>query len=251
MAEATADWTNRRGVIVACVVAMLGVLITVCSNQPKYHPSAIFQPKNGEEAQRVAELTDESATCDEAIRSLLLAVSNEIVSQSEITPRAQVASLVESDFALVPPACQEVIDPRSVASDGDLKASVVSVRNTGHSMVFNIRIANIGEEPVYVGYNGQNDRNVMITDDRGLGAYKYYDVGGVHTCDYLCKPSDEAPLFTKIDPGASASLTIEGNQFESNHGRPRTASLSISLLEAENRELVGSLSFGFDDVPID
>lgn len=223
--------------------------VTLCSNQPTYHPSAIFQPKNGDEAQRITELTKESATCDEAIRSLVLAVGNEIAAEPEIAPQAQVSSLVESDFALVPPACQEVINPRSAASDGDLVLSVVEARAMRHRVQFSLRLTNTGEEIIELASDSRPD--VEITDNQNRHGYRSYELSGVYTCYPLCSERF-SQNFTHIDPGATATLTVRAAASSTAYyNRAQTASLALTLYEGDGENVVGTRSFGFVDVPLD
>lgn len=224
------DWSNRRGVIIGGLFGLIFVGITVCSNQPKYHPSAVFQPKNGDDAQRIAELTTEARTCDEAIRSLLLAVSNEIVNDPTIAPRQQVRSLVESNFALVPPACQEVINPKSASSDGDLTMTVESAKAYRGDVTVNLRVFNTGTLPVFLGFSDYRGAGVHISDNNS-SYYTRYNVEGVFDCISQCTDLDIGK-FTKIDPGASASLIVEGSNASSSSAQE--ASLAMTLFEAQD-----------------
>lgn len=252
MAGDLTDWSNKQGVLISCAAGAAGVLVTtivaIWLAQPNYHPSAIFQPPPGQDAQRIVDLTKESQTCDAAIRSMLLAVANEIEQDATIPAMEQVSSLVESDFALVPPACQELIDPLSASSDGNLKMSIVEARANTDRAQFGLRLFNSGDAAILVATDTYPE--VEITDNLADRGYNYYVVTGVHKCSISCGDSD-AQKFTRIDPDSAASITVQASARNYSRGKnPKTASLALALYESDGEVIIGTRSFGFADVPV-
>ena len=252
------DWTTRRAtyvsVIAAVVLAVAGLLLTPILAGPRYVPSTIFQPKTGDKPQIISDLTSESQTCDAAVRSLLLAFANEIDDKDLAKPTDAVAktkSLVETDLAIVPVACQKLIDPRSVVSDGNLSVGVRSLRYDDEHLKAALTIRNKGTEPIGLTFE-DNDANVGFTDDKSSVAYTRYKVRGVHNCwSPYC--TDWTPKATRVSPGGEAIVTVEADNgyIYGGSSAPNTASLALTLLSVKPDGKTESLSFGFHDVPVD
>lgn len=251
-------WTTKQaaifGAAVAAALALAGWLVTWWLATPTYLPSTIFHPRNGSEPQKISDLTSESQTCDQAIRSMLLAFANEIdtPASSDDDAVSKTQSLVDTKLALVPVVCQNLIDPRSVQSARDLEVGVQSVKLVGRLLTATLTITNVGTEPVYLAFESTSyDKNVRVADDQSEAEYRYTKVGGVYNCYSGCSATD-AKKFTRVDPEAAASITIQSNsQDYGNYTERKTASLSLALLTAKDGEPAETLSFGFNNMPLD
>ena len=251
-ASETNDMTVRRSTLItvgaAFIIFILGLPFFWWFSKPSYYPSAIFQPGQNEVAQQISDLSRSSKLCDEAVRSLLLAFAAEmnIADQEASIPvidRAE--SLVESKNALVPIQCQNLIDPIATASDRNFEAELVSLKQYRGDLSTQLRIVNSGDEPAFVAIGDHT--HAQFSDNQATYFHRE-KVAGVHKCTFSsCEKSIER--FTRIGPGAAASLTIQADAIGSyNSG---TVSLALTLIEAKNGEIVGSLSFGFVDVKPD
>ena len=239
------------GVVLTGIVT---AIVTGLFSPPRYVPATIYQGKNGSEPQTIAELTKESQTCDEAIRSLLLAFANEVQGPDPSTPTDAVQktrALVDTDLAIVPTACQKLIDPISVQSAKDLRVSVLSIKSYANKITGQLTIENVGAEPVFVAFERSTyDKNIRVTDNRSNIRYSSSTLNGVFSCWDPCSNS-YAHKFTRIDPGAKASVTIQSSAtFASGYGEAKTVSVSFTLLTSADGEIGESLSFGFNDVPV-
>lgn len=246
------DWSNRKtaffGAAIAIAIFGGGYLLT----RPTYVPSTIFQPKNGDRPQAISDLTPDSKTCDAAVRSMLLAFANEIDEKGAAEKTDAIAktkSLVENDLAIVPLACQKLIDPRSLASIGNVDVAVQSLRKQDYKLSAVLTVKNNGVAPIFVGFE-DSDRNVGFSDDGdAYEAYQHFDVRGVYNCAIPCG-TEKSNNFTRIDPSASAVVTVEALKFATYYRTPKLGSLALTLLSAAEGGKTESLSFGFHNVEI-
>ena len=252
------NWSPRTvalfGGAMVLVGAFLTVVLTGMFSPPRYIPATIYQGKNGSEPQTISELTKESKTCDEAIRTLLLAFANEVQGPDPNVPTDAVQktrALVDTELAIVPTACQKLIDPISVQSVRDLRVVVQSVKFRRPMLTATMSIENVGESPVSVGYEDMYSRkNVRVSDNTSGKEYEFTDVAGVYMCGGECR-DDDFLKFTRIEPGAKASVTIQSPMFYSAMSTPSKASVSLTLLTAVDGHIGETISFGFYDVPIE
>lgn len=247
------DWSNRRAALFGGAVAICVAAWMVASNTPNYVPAPIYQSKPGESPQLLSDLTEESADCDAAIRSMLLSFADQIDAAAEgdaLQATEKTQALVENEMAIIPAVCQRLIDPKSVSSVGNLTVAVQSLKLSDFGLKAVLTIENNGQQPTAVAYEHASYLdNANFSDDRRGKEYDHYEVAGVFSCRHPCG-NDQVKKFTRLDPGSSAIVTVEAMNFDA-YVRPRLASLTLTMLQSDEENAAGTVSFGFYNVPID
>lgn len=248
------DWTNRRSTIVATIVMIvIGIptFLSLCS-RPHFTATTVFHKVNGQELQKISDLSSGSRTCDKAIRSMLLAFAQEMETAAPEERSAMVkeaSALVQTDFAIVPTDCQTEIDPHSVESIHGLEMSVRSVNWRSQRMAVELTIENVTDQPVFVGM-GSAESDVSISDNLPDSYYYRETVDGIYECPFSCGSVDTSK-FTKIDPGAKVLVYARATRIGSAYDPdPKSATFTMRLQYSEDGEKSESISFGFYNVKI-